>query len=285
MSDWAQATPASSNNVPIHQNRTPKDRIESLATASTNDDVDQERCVVEQYRTTAEQKEDLIDLLASCPRDRIPLEWVIDIADETNGWFYGTAYHYDDTTNMLHVMVPDKQNPTFDGPVYLDHRTVHLVECVDGRTEALFNKIIRENIIRVKWEVDWFDEDTTPNGTPVKGNGPSQQNGRWIASAARYYLRIANQLLVEDEDFGEGDSRGFVMLTADMNVRLKLCHKGKGQEDFDRLVTDGCVLSTPEVLEAAKKSLKEMMEERGDRRGSGKMRRKKNKKSLKSIEI
>lgn len=55
------------------------------------------------------------------------------------------------------------------------------------------------------------------------------------------------------------------MLTADMNVRLKFCHKGKGQEDFDRLVTDCCVLSTPDVLEAAKKSLKDMM---GDRPGS-----------------
>jgi len=40
-----------------------------------------------------------------------------DIADESNGWFYGTAYHFDDTTNMVHVMVPDKHNPSFDGHV------------------------------------------------------------------------------------------------------------------------------------------------------------------------
>jgi hypothetical protein len=235
MSSWAQATPAaaesSSANVPANKTPAKEGRIESLITASISEDVIEERCVVDNYRTTAEQRDKLIDLLRTCPRDRVPLEWVIDIADETNGWFYGTAYHYDDTTNMLHVMVPDKENPTFDGPVYLDHRTVHLVECVDGNTEALFNKIIRENIIRVKWEVDWFEEDATPTATPIKvlngghrahllhppppmtpplpcrpslvcalatqGPGPSQQNGRWIASAARYYLRIANQLLVE----------------------------------------------------------------------------------------
>ena len=172
MSSWAQATPAaaesSSANVPANKTPAKEGRIESLITASISEDVIEERCVVDNYRTTAEQRDKLIDLLRTCPRDRVPLEWVIDIADETNGWFYGTAYHYDDTTNMLHVMVPDKENPTFDGPVYLDHRTVHLVECVDGNTEALFNKIIRENIIRVKWEVDWFEEDATPTATPIK---------------------------------------------------------------------------------------------------------------------
>jgi hypothetical protein len=56
----------------------------------------------------------------------------------------------------------------------------------------------------------------------VGENGPK---GRWILSSARYYIRMANQLLVEDENFGQ-DSKGFVMLTADLNVKLKTCHKG-----------------------------------------------------------
>ena len=49
------------------------------------------------------------------------LMMVIDVDDvyndESNGWFYATAYHYNDQTQMLHVMVPDKENPTFDGKV------------------------------------------------------------------------------------------------------------------------------------------------------------------------
>jgi hypothetical protein len=43
-----------------------------------------------------------------------------------------------------------------------------------------------------------------------------------------YYIRIANQLLVEDDDEGEG--KGFVMLTADINVRLKKSLKERGKE-------------------------------------------------------
>ena len=110
--------------------------------------------------------------------------------------------------------------------------------------------------------------------------------GAAVAHPALHTLPLASPSLasrVQDEDFGESESRGFVMLTADMNVRLKYCHKvqyttlsqprpardskhiitriclfsallsfavilssgclqGKGQEDFDRLVTDACVL-------------------------------------------
>jgi hypothetical protein len=230
--------------------------------------VEDEKCVVAQYRTTLAQKEAFENHLATCTANRIPVEWVIDIADESNGWFYGTAYHYDDTTQMLHVMVPDKLNPSFDGNVLLDHRTVHLIECVDGKTDALFNKIVRDSVIRVRWDVEWFEESGNGNGapTPQKGEAIEGVNGRWVLSAARYYIRMANQLLVEDEDFGQ-DSRGFVMLTADVNVRLRGCHKGKGQEDFNRLVIDGSVLSTPEAMEAAKASAAALSESKGEAAG------------------
>ena len=45
----------------------------------------------------------------------------------------------------------------------------------------------------------------------------------------RYYIRIANQLLVEDEEDVEG--KGFVMLTADINVRLKKSLREKGKKN------------------------------------------------------
>jgi hypothetical protein len=39
-------------------------------------------------------------------------------------------------------------------------------------------------------------------------------------------------LLVEDDEAGS-EKKGFVMITADFNVRLIHCSKGKGQEDFN----------------------------------------------------
>jgi hypothetical protein len=149
-------------------------------------------------------------------------------------------------------MVPDKHNPTFDGEVIIDYRTVHLIECVDGKTDALFNKVVRDSFTKVKWEVDWFEENNGPSTeTDTKGQGV----GKWSSSMARYYIRIANQLLLEDMD--TKGARGFVMLTADLNVKLKKCLKGKGKEDYVRLIEDGIVQCGPDALaEEDSKSLK-----------------------------
>jgi len=153
-------------------------------------------------------------------------------------WFYDFAHHYNDKTTM-HGMVPDKMNSVFDGYVPLDHRTFHLIECVDKTTDALFNKIVRDGVVKVRWDVEWFEE------------GESEAQGRWIRSTARFLVRIANQLLVEDENFGE-DSKGFVMLTADINLRLLKCIKGKGADDFKRLISENIVRSVPDALESLK---------------------------------
>lgn len=150
---------------------------DKLVEQSVRDGAENEKCVVAQYRTSLEQKEIFKKHLTTCTKDRIPIEWVIDIADETNGWFYGTAYHFDNTTHMLHVMVPDKQNPSFDGAVLLDYRTVHLIECVDGKSDALFNKIVRDSVVRVRWEVDWFEEDSSPT---VDSPSDVAEGDRWV---------------------------------------------------------------------------------------------------------
>jgi hypothetical protein len=73
-----------------------------------------EKCAVGDYKTTISQLSSLRELI-DVNGEIIPLEWVIDIADENNGWFYGTAYNYNNATNILHVMIPDKENPVFDG--------------------------------------------------------------------------------------------------------------------------------------------------------------------------
>jgi hypothetical protein len=208
--------------------------MESLVDSCIKDGVDKEKCIVSQYRTSLEQKTIFEEHIETVDREKIPIEWVIDIADESNGWFYGTAYHFNDLTHMLHVMVPDKLNPSFNGDVQLDYRTVHLIECVDGKTDALFNKCVRDSVMKVKWELEWFEEG-------------SDSNGKWLKSYARYYIRTANQILVEDAET-EGETHGFVMLTADHNVRLIHCVKGKGQPDFNRLVNETLCQSTPEAL-------------------------------------
>lgn len=213
---------------------------ESLLDRAAAEGVENDKCVIAAYRTSAAQAATLRKHLQGCDKSEVPVEWVIDIADESNGWFYGTAYHYNDKTMMLHVMVPDKLNPVFDGFVPLDHRTVHLIECVDKTTDALFNKIVRDSVVKVRWEVEWFEE----------GEGAESQ-GRWIKSTARFLVRIANQLLVEDENFGQ-ESKGFVMLTADLNLRLLKCVKGKGADDFKRLITESVVQVAPDALESLK---------------------------------
>ena len=230
-----------------------KDPQKSLIASSVKDRVEDEKCVVAQYRTSAKQKNTFVQHLSTCSKNSVPIEWVIDIADESNGWFYGTGYHYDDATQMLHVMVPDKENPTFDGHVLLDHRTVHLIECVDGKTDALFNKIVRDSVIKVKWDVEWFEESEDGAGESPSWAADGT-TGTWIHSSARYYIRIANQLLVEDKDLGQ-ESRGFVIITADLNLKLLKCHKGKGIDDFQRLINEGVVQSSPEAAEVARSAL------------------------------
>lgn len=211
----------------------------SLLDAAVGEGIENEKCVVSQYKTSLQQKQAFQQLLRNNSREDVPIEWVIDIADESNGWFYATAYSFDDVNQTLYVMVPDKVNPTFKGNVQLDHRTVHLIECVDQKSSALFNKIIRDSVIKIKWDVEWFEEAEDGQG-----------EGSWVPSSARYYIRMANQLLVEDKVQGSAETRGFVIITADMNVKLVKCHKNRGIEDFNRLINEGIVSSAADAQTA-----------------------------------
>lgn len=225
--------------------------MESLVDLSLYENVEFEKCVVPQFRTTVEQKKIFEEHLLICDINEIPIEWVIDIADETCGWFYGTAYHYNDSTRMLHVKVPDKENPTFDGLVALDYRTVHLIECVDKKSDALFNKIIRDSIIKIKWNVEWLDDNNSEPALLLPSGSTDETYGsKWVISTARYCIRMANQLLIEDATPQNDDKSGvpsYVMVALDLNVKLLECYKGRGIEDFQRLITDKTTLFTPEA--------------------------------------
>jgi hypothetical protein len=215
----------------------------SLSSAALSD-----RCLVPQYRTSAQQQRALSSLLQQHSTDALPVEWVVDIADESNGWFYGTVYHYNEKNKTLHVCVPDKENPTFDGQVQLDHRTVHLIECVDGRTDALFNQIVRDSMVKCKWLVDWFEEGA---GNERLNNDDEQAVGKWSHTVAKYYFQMTNQIMVEDSQLDDNTQLGFVLLTADLYLRFKQCYKNRGIEDFSRLVYENTVQSTVEAKEEA----------------------------------
>lgn len=57
----------------------------SIVMSAIADNIEDEKCVVAQYRTTLAQKEEFKTHLNSCEKNKIPIEWVIDIADESNG--------------------------------------------------------------------------------------------------------------------------------------------------------------------------------------------------------
>jgi hypothetical protein len=59
------------------------------------------------------------------------------------------------------------------------------------------------SIIKIRWELRWFEEDHEAEAREDgEGEGGEGQQGRWVQSIGRYYIRIANQLLVEDEETG-----------------------------------------------------------------------------------
>jgi len=96
------------------------------------------------------------------------------------------------------------------------------------------------------------------------------EGGCWVSSVGRYFIRIANQLLVEDEEVG--GEKGFVMITADVNVRLHHCSKGRGQEDFNRLVLENQVQSTDLAMEEAKLLINTPREEEPAQKNSAPVR-------------
>ena len=45
--------------------------------------------------------------------DVVPLEWIVDVADEHGAFHIGTAYEYDDARGTLRVAIPDQAEPTW----------------------------------------------------------------------------------------------------------------------------------------------------------------------------
>eukprot|EP00903_Cladosiphon_okamuranus_P008689 g8325.t1 len=129
----------------------------------------------------------------------LPIEWVVDIADKDGDWFIGTATGYNDAKQTLHVMVPDREAPTWKGDVSVNPLTVRLLECCDSRSVALFKQLVRESAIEVDWgvriernsgrttrpaaEVDPDNNDTGSGNSEHTGDADGESSAR---EAARY---------------------------------------------------------------------------------------------------
>jgi hypothetical protein len=83
----------------------------SLVESAKDPEVIKENYVVGIYCTTETQRRIFEDHFSKCSKDSIPIEWMIDIADQTNGWFYGTAYHFNDKTNICMLWSPTSRIP------------------------------------------------------------------------------------------------------------------------------------------------------------------------------
>lgn len=64
-------------------------------------------------------------------------------------------------------MVPDRDAPTWEGDVTLNPLVLRLLECCDGRSGALFKRILRRSAVSIDWTVcvpqvsfcGWYQEN------------------------------------------------------------------------------------------------------------------------------
>ncbi|GMH89471.1 hypothetical protein TL16_g11464 [Triparma laevis f. inornata] len=164
------------------------------------------------------------------PALQIPVEWIIDICDEQNGWFIGTAYAY---------MEKVGDNGKIRG----------LLECCDENSQALFTEIVRGSLVPVDWHVEWCD--------PEDGCEEEEDEAFFTEGEAVYLIRLMNSLITFPlaEDGARLPNSAPKQVMCDANLRLLKCRDGLSHEarkydnriscsgvlDFERLVTEGVV--------------------------------------------
>ena len=77
---------------------------------------------------------------------------------------------------------------------------------------------MRDGVVKVRWEMVWFEEgEERYDVLETKSTGGDETKGQWFLTMARYFIRLANRLLVEEVNLAENQNKWFVMLTADVN--------------------------------------------------------------------
>jgi hypothetical protein len=105
---------------------------------------------IPELAVSQEQEEALRDAVQKqCPGGQnplvIPVEWVVDVADESDTWFIATAYSFNDSTSTLHVMVPDCDNPDWEGDIPINPRLAKLAKCPFCRVTPSLSPTIHAN--------------------------------------------------------------------------------------------------------------------------------------------
>jgi len=146
----------------------------------------------------------------------ITIEWVVDVADNNLNWFVATAYAIDVSKRILRVAIPDRDEPTWEGDLPLDFKTIHLLECCDATSGALYKQCCREGSIKCRWRVEYFNE-------------------KWVQSEARYFGRLSNVV------YCTGSGTALHEIVVDENLRLVECLDSESRAAFEALVVDGVV--------------------------------------------
>ncbi|KAK7233507.1 inositol polyphosphate 5-phosphatase [Aureococcus anophagefferens] len=173
---------------------------------------------------SARELDALRSLRASSEGAAVPVEWVVDVADNNLNWFIATAYSFDDAASTVRVAIPDREEPDWEGDLPLDHRTIHLIECCDDASAALYKHVVAAATVPVAWRVEWaLDGD---DDRPAAG----------AAGTARYYGRLSNVVYV-----GDGDE-ALQEVGVDENLKLvEVLGDDGGHGDFEQLVVEGIV--------------------------------------------
>lgn len=96
---------------------------------------------------------------------------------------------------------------------------VHLIECCDGNSAALYKHIIALATREVKWRVSWWVESA---------DGAS---GTWKSGIAHYFGRLSNMLFICADGT---DSRELEEVGVDENLKLgEVLTPNGGHNDFE----------------------------------------------------
>lgn len=204
---------------------------------------------IPQLCVTPEQSQALKERLEAegCSIKKIPIEWVVDVLDTENGWFIATAYEYNDVEQTVHVMVPDRLDPTWEGDIPISHKVLRLVECCDTWSIALFRQIAVDGSVGVCWDV------MVPPRNDIGGPTTPPLDGLIDLEAATAHLLLPmwNYLVVQPRQEETGSSSAYFVTDLSPNLKLVKCRDEghAGRSAFYQLAKDGTVSVGEEALE------------------------------------
>ncbi|CAM9353620.1 unnamed protein product [Chrysoparadoxa australica] len=170
---------------------------------------------LDELRTSPEEEKALKALLQKGDKSHdLKCLWVVDVADESDDWFIATGYSFNDDKQTVHVMVPDSENPVWEGDIPLDCRALHLLECCDPYSTALFKQIVKDSAVEVDWEV------TVASLAEQKDGGAAAVS----AGVVNLFLPMGGYVVMQ-----EAGKTGCSLVNVDSSLTLVRCGEKGGQ--------------------------------------------------------